>query len=87
MGKISGRKSDPFTCAQEMREIKDEHGKYMFTREEYLTGQQIGAYFSRLALKDRKADTDDYLAAEEETKLSNLKKEIVEKMCTPDREL
>ncbi|CAC5367571.1 unnamed protein product [Mytilus coruscus] len=46
IGKVSGRKVDPFQAADEMRQLQEE-GKYVFSRKDYLTGQQITAYFSR----------------------------------------
>ncbi|CAC5411316.1 unnamed protein product [Mytilus coruscus] len=64
IGKVSGRKVDPFQAADEMRQLQEE-GKYVFSRKDYLTGQQITAYFSRLALKDRKTDLEDFRSAQE----------------------
>ncbi|XP_071162572.1 uncharacterized protein [Mytilus edulis] len=77
IGKVSGRKVDPFQAADEMRQLQEE-GKYVFSRKDYLTGQQITAYFSRLALKDRKTDLEDFRSAEEETNKRCLKQEILD---------
>ncbi|CAC5386463.1 Synembryn-A,Synembryn,Synembryn-B [Mytilus coruscus] len=77
IGKVSGRKVDPFQAADEMRQLQED-GKYVFSRKDYLTGQQITAYFSRLALKDRKTDLEDFRSAEEETNKRCLKQEILD---------
>ncbi|CAC5420895.1 unnamed protein product [Mytilus coruscus] len=74
---VSGRKVDPLQAADEMRQLQEE-GKYVFSRKDYLTGQQITAYFSRLALKDRKTDLEDFRSAEEETNKRCLKQEILD---------
>lgn len=77
-GKKTGRKIDPYIAAEEMRTMKTDDNKFMFSRNEYLTGQQIASYFSRLAVKDRQMDSNDFLAAEEEIKKEQLKDSILE---------
>ncbi|CAC5391746.1 unnamed protein product [Mytilus coruscus] len=77
IGKVSGRKVYPFQAGHEMRQLQEE-GKYVFSRKDYLTGQQITAYFSRLALKDRTTDLEDFRSAEEETNKRCLKQEILD---------
>ena len=78
IGKISGRKVDPFVAAYDMRNMKNPDGSYIFTREEYLTGQQIASYFSRLAIKDKRRDMK---SAEEENAMTELKSEILDTIC------
>ena len=80
IGKATGRKCDPFTVAEEMRYMKKADG-FVFSRCEYLTGQQISAYFSRLALKDRKMEQEDFRAAEEEDSKKILREKIMSKMA------
>ncbi|XP_062603058.1 uncharacterized protein LOC134264790 [Saccostrea cucullata] len=71
VGKRTGSKVDAYTAAEEMR-----LGGYGFTKEEFLTAQQIGSFFSRLAQQDRKSDKYDLQAANDEDIKSKLKKEI-----------
>ena len=59
------RKEDPYK--EEMRKLKSD-SKFMFKRNEYLTGQQIASFFSRPAVKDKKIDITDLVAAEAEVK-------------------
>ena len=72
IGKISGCKIDPNTAADDMRLS----GR--FERVEFLTGQQIGSFFSRLAQKDKKMDeVTDLQAAEKEDTKMKLNKVII----------
>ncbi|XP_052067889.1 uncharacterized protein LOC127707422 [Mytilus californianus] len=71
IGKRTGSKVDANTASEEMRS-----GHLGFSKDEFLTGQQIGSYFCRLAQQDRKSDSNDYRAADEENRRSILKKEI-----------
>ena len=64
-GKKSGRKCDPFFAAEEIINMKCAE-QFVFLKNVYLTGQQIASYLSRLAVKDRKTDLNDFLAAEQE---------------------
>ncbi|CAC5414974.1 unnamed protein product [Mytilus coruscus] len=63
--------SDSYEASEEMRS-----GHLGFSKDEFLTGQQIGSYFCRLAQQDRNSDSNDYRAADEENRRSILKKEI-----------
>ncbi len=58
-GERSGRKCDPSVVAEEMRKKKNEHGQRMFTVGEFLSSQQIAAYFSRQAAKSRVLNDDE----------------------------
>lgn len=71
IGKRTGSKVDANTASEEMRS-----GHLGFSKDEFLTGQQIGNYFCRLAQQDRNSDSNDYRAADEENRRSILKKEI-----------
>ncbi|XP_062597522.1 uncharacterized protein LOC134258948 [Saccostrea cucullata] len=57
IGKTTGNKVDPFCAAEEMRLS----GK--FKRADFLSGQQISSYFSRLVQLDKKTSKEDYWAA------------------------
>ena len=63
IGKTTGCKVDPYQASEEMRKS----GKYQ--KEEFLSGQQIGAFFSRLCQEEKKATPADIKAVKhEETK-------------------
>ena len=67
VGKTTGRKVDPYSAAEEMRNS----GK--FKRAEFLSGQQISSYFSRLCQNEKKTSAEDYEAAESEDTKQNIK--------------
>lgn len=71
IGKCTGSKVDPYVAATEMR------SSGRFERMQFLTGQQIASYFSRLAQKERKLDDLDFSAAKQETNKMEVKKEIL----------
>ena len=52
-GERSGNKSNPEVVAKEMKSTK-ENGKKLFEPKEYLTRNQIAAFFSRLSMQQRK---------------------------------
>ena len=78
-GKRTGTKVDPYKAAADMRYLKD-GGQFIFKKEEYLTGQHISSYFSRLALKDRNVDQEDYKSDEEEKCKRELKSDILKQL-------
>ncbi|VDH98793.1 Hypothetical predicted protein [Mytilus galloprovincialis] len=78
-GKRTGSKVDPFRAAEEMRNMKEED-QYLFKRNDYLTGQQISSYFSRLAMKDRNSEPGDFKSAEEEDSKHELKIKILQQI-------
>ena len=51
IGELSGRKLDPVIVSQEMKIAKDSSGNRLFSSSEFLTGQQIQSFFSRMASK------------------------------------
>ncbi|CAH1252459.1 Hypp9299 [Branchiostoma lanceolatum] len=59
LGEATGKKSDPLTVSKEMRHACDPQGKRLFQVQEFLTGQQVSSYFSRLAAKRRKTPEDE----------------------------
>lgn len=71
IGKHGGCKVDPFTAAEDMQ--NDEK----FQKDDFLTGQQIASFFSRLAQQNRKMDQQDFRAAQDEESKANLKTEIL----------
>ena len=54
MEKKAGRKADPHQVALDMRSAKTESNERLFTRNEWLTKNQIQSFFSRLAASRRK---------------------------------
>lgn len=70
IGKLTGNKVDPYLAAEQMRMS----GK--FSREEFLFGQQISSFFSRLFQQDKKSCSVDYEAAVYEESKDSLKSAI-----------
>ena len=70
IGKTTGNKVDPYCAAEEMMMSGN------FKKSEYLTGQQIASYFSKLAREDWKMSREDYNAALCEVKKEKLKCDI-----------
>lgn len=67
---ISIKQVDPYIAAEEMRL----HGN--FSRQEFLSGQQISSFFSRLCQQERKSTLEDVEAAEEEDRKDQLKHKV-----------
>ena len=53
-GEESGCKADPQQVAIDMRNTRTEENKRMFSRDEWLSRNQVQSYFSRLAVLKRK---------------------------------
>lgn len=70
IGKFTGNKVDPYLAAEQMRVC----GK--FSREEFISGQQISSFFSRLFHQDKKSCSTDYEAAVYEETKDNFKSAI-----------
>ena len=49
----TGHKMDPGSVARDMHDAEDSEGNQLFTRDEFLTAQQVQWYFSRRAAKLR----------------------------------
>ena len=71
IGKHGGCKIDPFTAAEEMQTCN------RFKKSDFLTGQQIAGYFSRLAQQDRKMDKQDFISAQDEETKCELKRDFL----------
>ena len=66
-GVTTGVKANPDNVSKEMRQLKDQNGKRVFTVVEFLRPQQISSFFSRMASK-RKGATESDDEAEEFTR-------------------
>ncbi len=66
IGESSGMKLNATTVAKSMLSAKDSNGMKLFTKDEFLTSQQISGFFSRLSAKKSLghavADSDDATA-------------------------
>ena len=58
-GEKSGKKLKADEVAQDMRRVRDEMGRRVFTIEEFLTSKQVASFLSRLAAKKRSVTTSD----------------------------
>ena len=56
-GEESGMKADPQQVAVDMRNARTEENKRLFSREEWLSRNQIQSYFSRLSVLKKKQTT------------------------------
>ena len=90
MKKKTGLKADPNQVSADMRHARDEDNNCRFSREEWLTKNQIKIYFSRLASAKRKgqqtddvddqAELEDILGEQEENSRQLLINSIIEKI-------
>lgn len=81
IGQKTGRKLDPVTVSQEMRSSKDSSGNRLFSRSEFLTGQQVQSFFSRLASKRSvdivtEEDEEEEICARHEEALSEMRNDV-----------
>ena len=89
LGEKTGLKAGPNQVSADMRNARDEQNNRRFSREEWLTKNQIKSYFSRMASARRKgqetddvddqAELEDILGEEEENsrqQVSNIIEEI-----------
>ena len=63
-GETKGIKANPDDVSKEMRCLRDQSGKRIFTVKEFLRPQQITSFFSRMACKRRDATYSDDEAEE-----------------------
>ena len=83
IGEKSGRKLDPVTVSQEMQIAKDSSGNRLFSSSEFLTGQQIQSFFSRMASKrsvdivNEEEDKEEENCAHQEVALSEMRQDVV----------
>ena len=66
LGERTGLKADPNQVSADTRNARDEENNRRFSREEWLTHNQIKSYFSRLASAKRKGQQTDILGEQEE---------------------
>ncbi|KAL9962792.1 hypothetical protein ACROYT_G031932 [Oculina patagonica] len=64
LGEQTGNKANPAAVARSMMFAKDENGKRLFSRDDFLTAKQIAGFFSRLASKKALADDEDQVDIE-----------------------
>ena len=81
IGEKTGRKLDPVTVSQEMRIAKDSNGNHLFSSSEFLTGQQIQSFFSRMASKRSvdivtEEDEEDENCVRQEVALSEMRQDV-----------
>ncbi|XP_062600960.1 uncharacterized protein LOC134262585 [Saccostrea cucullata] len=67
IGKRTGNKVDPYIAAEEMRNCG------LFSRSEFLSGQQISSFFSRLCQKEKRMTAADFCASEEEDRKDQIR--------------
>ena len=77
-GETTGVKANPDDVSKEMRCLRDENGKRIFTVEEFLCPQQIFLFFSRMACKRRDATESDDEAEEFARKQAAVHSDVME---------
>lgn len=80
IGQTTGRKVNANDVARDMRRARSTSGERLFTVAEFLSPQQISAYFSRLSASIRKkklATQDDLRAIEEEVNFANARESVL----------
>ena len=90
LGEKTDLKADPNQVSADMRNAQDEENNRRFSREEWLSKNQIKSYFSRLASAKRKGqqkddvddreELEDILGEEEENSRQLLINNIIEKI-------
>lgn len=78
-GERSGRKANPMDVEKEMRNARDVNNCKRFTREEWLTSTQIKGFFSRLAARRKRSNSqmqeDIYVEEIEEEEIEDVEAE------------
>ena len=79
---MTGQKADPASVAQSMMHAKDINGTKMFHSDDFLTANQIGGFFSRLASKktlpDEEAEIEVMEAARYEADIDTIISQVVD---------
>ena len=79
---MTGQKADPASVARSMMHAKDISGTRMFHRDDFLTANQIGGFFSRLASKktlpDEEAKIEVMEAARYEADIDTMMSQVVD---------
>ena len=83
IGETTGQKADALSVAKSMMTARDSNGNRLFTSSEFLTGQQVSSFFSRLASKCTlendemtESDTEENQNVEDEEAFSELRSKI-----------
>ena len=58
IGETTGQKADTASVARSMMTARDSNGNRLFTSSEFLTGQKVSSFFSRLASKRTLSEND-----------------------------
>ena len=82
LGEMTGQKADPASVARSMMHAKDINGTRMFHSDDFLTANQIGGFFSRLAskktLRDEEAEIELMEGARYEADIDTMISEVVD---------
>ena len=83
IGETTGQKADAPSVAKSMMTARDSNGNRLFTSSEFLTGQQVSSFFSRLASKRTlendemtESDIEENQNVEDEEAFSELRSKI-----------
>ena len=82
LAEVKGQKADPASVARSMMHAKDINGTRMFHSDDFLTFNQIGGFFSRLASKktlpDEEAEIEVMEAARYEAEIDTMISQVVD---------
>ena len=82
LAEVKGQKADPASVARSMTHAKDINGTRMFHSDDFLTANQIGGFFSRLASKetlpDEEAEIEVMEAARYEADIDTMISQVVD---------
>ena len=88
IGETTGQKADAASVAKSMMTARDSNGNRLFTSSEFLTGQQVSSFFSRLASKRAlendemtESDIEESQNVEDEEAFRKLRSEIVQEVA------
>ena len=88
IGETTGQKADAASVAKSMMTARDNNGNRFFTSSEFLTGQQVSSFFSRLASKRAlendemtESDIEESQNVENEEAFRKLRSEILQEVA------
>ena len=88
IGETTGQKADALSVAKSMMTARDSNGNRLFTSSEFLTGQQVSSFFSRLASKRTlendemtESDIEENQNVEDEEAFSELRSKILQEVA------
>ena len=91
IGETTGQKADAASVAKSMMTARDNNGNRLFTSSEFLTGQQVSSFFSRLASKRAlendemtESDIEESQNVENEEAFRKLRSEILQEVALRD---